>query len=54
MYDFLMVINKNDIARGIEYIRETVHGKKGLKRCDKKLFDEFLDKYFRKTWLKHD
>ena len=33
-------------------MRETVYKKKDLKRCEKKLFDEFLDKYFMKTWLK--
>ena len=29
-----------------------VHKIKGLKRCDKKQFDEFLDNYFIPTWLK--
>ena len=46
------MIDRTDIGRGVEYIRETVYKKKDLKRCEKKLFDEFLDKYFMKTWLK--
>ena len=45
------MINKTDIGRGVEYICETVR-KKDSNRCEKKLFDEFLDKYFMKTWLK--
>ena len=52
MFDFLTVINKTDIGKGVEYIRKTVYKKKDLKRCEKKLFDEFLDKYFMKTWSK--
>ena len=52
MFDFFTVINKTDIGRGVEYIHETVYKKKDLKRCEKKLFDEFLDKYSMKTWVK--
>ena len=29
-----------------------VHKTKGIKRSEKKHFDEFLDKYFIQTWLK--
>ncbi len=39
------MIDRTDIGRGVEYIRETVYKKKDLKRCKEKLFDEFLDKY---------
>ena len=52
MFDFLTVIDKDDITRGVEYIRECVRTGKGLKRAEKKLFDEFLDQYFIKTWMK--
>jgi hypothetical protein len=52
MFDFLTVINRNDIEKGVEYIRENVKAKKDLKKSDKKLFDDFLDQYFIKTWLK--
>ncbi len=51
-FDFLTVIDKDDIARGVEYVRESVRASKGLKRAEKKLFDEFLDQYFIKTWMK--
>ena len=52
MFDFLTVINRNDIERGVESIREKVNGVKDLKKSEKKMFDEFLDQYFIKTWLK--
>ena len=52
LFDFLTVIKKEDIRKGVEYIREMVHKSKGLKRCDKKQFDEFLNSYFIPTWLK--
>ena len=51
-FDFLTVVDKDDIERGVEYIRETVRASKGLKRANKKLFEEFLDQYFIKTWMK--
>ena len=51
-FDFLTVICKDDIARGVEYIREKVCAGKELKRAEKKLFNEFLDQYFIKTWMK--
>jgi hypothetical protein len=43
MFDFLTVINRNDIERGVEYIREKVNGGKDLKKSEKKLFNKFLD-----------
>ncbi len=52
LFDFLTVIKKEDIRKGVEYIREMVHKTKGLERCDKKQFDEFLNSYFIPTWLK--
>ena len=52
MIDFLTVVDKNDIEREVEYIREKVDGGKDLKKNEKKLFDKFLDQYFIKTWLK--
>ena len=52
MFDFLTVVDKTQIENGVEYIRDAVHKKKELKKCERKLFDDFLDKYFMKTWLK--
>ncbi len=40
------------VMRGVEYIRECVRTGKDLKRAEKKLFDDFLDRYFIKTWMK--
>ncbi len=51
-FDFLTVVDKDDIEKGVEYIRESVRESKELKRAEKKLFDEFLDQYFIKTWMK--
>ena len=52
MFDFLTVIDKKNIQKGVEYLRQKVLKTKGIKRCDKRLFEEFLDTYFIKTWLK--
>ncbi len=35
MFDFLTVIDKDDIMRGVKYIRECVRAGKGLKGADK-------------------
>jgi hypothetical protein len=35
MFDFLTVINRNDIERGIEYISGKVNGGKDLKKSEK-------------------
>ena len=51
-FDFLTVVDKDDIEKGVEYIRESVRDSKELKRAEKKVFDEFLDQYFIKTWMK--
>jgi hypothetical protein len=52
LFDFLTVIKKEDIRKGVEYIRDVVQKTKGLKRNEKKEFDEFLNTYFIPTWLK--
>ena len=52
LFDFLTVIEKKDIRKGVEYLRQMVHKTKGIKQSEKKHFDEFLDKYFIQTWLK--
>ena len=49
LFDFLMVIEKKDIGKRVEYLRQMVHKTKGIKRSDKLHFDEFLDKYFIQT-----
>ena len=52
LFDFLTVIKKEDIKKGVQYIREMVNKSKGLKRCDKRQFDDFLNSYFIPTWSK--
>ena len=52
LFDFLTVIDKKDIQKDVEYLRQKVLKTKGIKRCDKRLFEEYLDTYFIKTWLK--
>jgi hypothetical protein len=52
LFDFLTVVDKEDIEKGVEYIRMKVMEDKPIKRVDKKIFQENLDGYFKKTWLK--
>ena len=52
LFDFLTVIRKEDMRKGVEYIRDIVQKSKGLKRIEKKTFEEFLNKYFIPTWLR--
>ncbi len=52
MHFFLLVSSCCGAQNGMECIRECVRTSKGLKRAEKKLFDEFLDQYFIKTWMK--
>ena len=52
LFDFLTVIKMEDIKKGIQYIREMVNKSKGLKRCDKRRFDDSLNSYFIPTWSK--
>ncbi len=51
LFDFLTLIKKEDMEKAMEYIRPNVLEDKRIKRCDKKLFEEYLDDYFKKTWL---
>ncbi len=51
LFDFLTIIKKEDMEKVVEYIRSKVLEDKRVKRCDKKLFEEYLDDYFKKTWL---
>ncbi len=50
LFDFLTVIDREDMEKGVEYITSRVHNIKDIKRCDKKLFDDYLDNYFKKAW----
>ena len=53
LFDFLTIIKKEDMEKAMEYIRSKVLEDKRIKRCDKQLFEEYLDDYFKKTWLSH-
>ena len=52
LFDFLTVIDKKDIQKGVEYLRQNVLQTKGIKRCDKWLLEEDLNIYFIRTWMK--
>ena len=39
LFDFLTVIEKKDIQKGVEYLRHMVYKIKGIKRREKKHFD---------------
>jgi hypothetical protein len=54
LFDFLTVVDKEDIEKGVEYIRIKVMEDKSIKRGDKMIFEEYLDAYFKNTWLKKD
>ena len=51
LFDFLTVIKKQDIRKGVEYISARVHNTKKLKRSEKKTMEEILDNYSIPTWL---
>ncbi len=51
LFDFLTIIKKDDMEKVVEYIRLKVLDDKRVKRCHKKLFEEYFDDYFKKTWL---
>jgi hypothetical protein len=53
LFDFLTIIEKKVIQKGVEYLRQMVHKTKGIKWSKKKHFDKFLDKYFIQIWLKN-
>jgi hypothetical protein len=50
LFDVLTVIDREDIKKRKEYIRESALEEKSIKRSNKKLFEEYLDNYFIKTW----
>jgi hypothetical protein len=52
MFEFLTVIKKEDMRKGVDYIREMVRKTKGIKKSEKKRFEEFMKTYFIPTWLK--
>lgn len=52
LFDFLTVIERSRIKDGVEFIREQVASKKGIKKAVKTTFDEYLDDYFKPTWVR--
>ena len=50
-FEFLTVFDREDIKKGVEYVRDKVLEEKSSKRIDQKLFREFLDNNFIKTRL---
>jgi hypothetical protein len=48
LFNFLMVVDRDDMEKSVEYIRAKVLEDKSIKICDKKLFEEYLDRYFKK------
>ncbi len=51
LFDFLTIIKKDNMEKVVEYTRSKVLEDERVKRCHKKLFEEYLDDYFKKTWL---
>ena len=51
MFDFLTVVEKRNIRKGVEYIRECANKCGLLKKADRILFDRYLDEYFIPFWL---
>ncbi len=47
----MTIIKKEDMDKAVEYIRSKVLEDNRVKRCDIKIFEEYLDDYFKKTWL---
>jgi hypothetical protein len=54
LFDILTLVDKEDIEKGVEYIQIKVMEDKSIKRGDKMIFEEYLDAYFKNTWLKKD
>jgi hypothetical protein len=52
LFDFLIVVDQDDMEKGVEYIRAKVLEEKSIKRCDKRIFEDYLDCYFKKIWLR--
>ncbi len=48
---FLTVIDKGDIRKGVEFIRENVNKGVKLKKDDRIMFERYLDDYFISFWL---
>ena len=51
LFDFLTIIKKDNMEKVVEYTRSKVLEDERVKRCHKKLFEEYLDDYLKKTWL---
>ena len=51
MFDFITVVEKGHIRKGIEYIRENAIKGVKLKKDDRIMFDRYLDEYFIPFWL---
>ncbi len=51
MFDVLTVIDKGDIRKGVEFIRENVNKGVKLKKDDRIMFERYLDDYFIPFWL---
>ncbi len=52
MFDFLTVVEKGHIQKGVEYIRESANKCGLLKKADRILVDRYIDEYFILFWLK--
>ena len=51
MFDFLTVVEKGHIRKGVEYIRDCASKCGVLKKSDRILFDQYIDEYFIPFWL---
>ncbi len=51
MFDFSTMVEKGDIRKVVEYIRESANKGVKLKKDDRILFDRYLDEYFIPFWL---
>ena len=50
-FNFLTVIEKGDIRKGDEFMRENVNKGVKLKKDDRIMFERYLDDYFIPFWL---
>ena len=50
LFDVLTVIDREDIKKGVEYTKDKALKINSIKRSNKKLFEEYQDNYFIKTW----
>ena len=51
MFDFLTVVEKGHIHKGVEYIRDCASKCGLLKKSDRILLDQYIDEYFIPFWL---